>query len=401
MPRRASRSPRRGRGPTLTSRIVSNRAAASGLLVARGAELVEQLGRDGPDVTAPPVPGCLVTTHEPVGGDLADGEARVPGRELVEEGVVAPVAWAPHSTTCPATTAPASASRSSGDQPCHQAAGPTTKDASVTRPVTTTSAPASSAAAMPKPPRYALAVATRSSRPRAARPCRGGAAPRRAPRGRRGDADRSSPSTTATRGARGPTPRPAARDAPSARAGSARRRSRRRGRPLEAVAEHVGHLALEGRHPAGVGIAAAQLPQDEHRELGEVVAGEHVERARARRAARVPRRGGRRRTPSSSRCERPRAPLAHLGGASRARARPRVGRRRPGRWSSHSAPRARSRSSEVSSRCRRWVATRQNSTASPRIASGALVAEPPGRAVRARRALDRDVASGAARPCAA
>src|SRR4051794_33647608 len=69
-----------------------------------------------------------------------------------------PVAWQPHSSTWPATTAPASSSYAVGLQPCHHTAGPTTSEASVTRPVTTTSAPAARAAAMPKPPRYALAV---------------------------------------------------------------------------------------------------------------------------------------------------------------------------------------------------------------------------------------------------
>ncbi len=64
-----------------------------------------------------------------------------------------PVACAPHSMMCPAVTAPASASQSSRAQPCHQAAGPTTSEASVTRPQTTMSAPAASAAAMPQPPR--------------------------------------------------------------------------------------------------------------------------------------------------------------------------------------------------------------------------------------------------------
>ena len=64
-----------------------------------------------------------------------------------------PVAWVPHSSTCPATTAPASSSYDVGVQPKWATAGPTTSEASVTRPVTTTSAPAASAAAMPKPPR--------------------------------------------------------------------------------------------------------------------------------------------------------------------------------------------------------------------------------------------------------
>ena len=43
--------------------------------------------------------------------------------------------------------------QSAGAQACHQAAGPTTRDASVTRPVTTTSAPERSASVMPQAPR--------------------------------------------------------------------------------------------------------------------------------------------------------------------------------------------------------------------------------------------------------
>src|SRR6266511_383042 len=64
-----------------------------------------------------------------------------------------PVACAPHSITWPATTAPASVSWSPGVHPHHQAAAPLAREASATRPVTTTSAPASSAAAIPKPQR--------------------------------------------------------------------------------------------------------------------------------------------------------------------------------------------------------------------------------------------------------
>jgi hypothetical protein len=64
-----------------------------------------------------------------------------------------PVAWVPHSSTWPATTAPASSSYDVGVQPKRAIAGPTTREASVTRPVTTMSAPPLSAAAIPKPPR--------------------------------------------------------------------------------------------------------------------------------------------------------------------------------------------------------------------------------------------------------
>jgi len=37
-------------------------------------DLVEQLGRDGPDVTAPPVPGCLVITDDPSAATSAMGK---------------------------------------------------------------------------------------------------------------------------------------------------------------------------------------------------------------------------------------------------------------------------------------------------------------------------------------
>lgn len=105
-------------------------------------------------VTAPPSRACLVITDEPSAAISPIGNpGRVmPGTERKPE-KLPPVACAPHSITCPAVTAPASASNSSGPQPCHQAAGPEVSDASVTRPATTMSAPAASAAAMPNPPR--------------------------------------------------------------------------------------------------------------------------------------------------------------------------------------------------------------------------------------------------------
>jgi hypothetical protein len=59
--------------------------------------------------------------------------------------------------TWPATTAPAMGPRSSSAQPKACMAGPTMTEASVTRPVTTTCAPAASASAMGRAPRYALA----------------------------------------------------------------------------------------------------------------------------------------------------------------------------------------------------------------------------------------------------
>ena len=48
---------------------------------------------------------------------------------------------------------------------------------------------------------------------------------------------------------------------------------------LQAGAEHVLHLAQERGGVAQAGVLAAGLPQDQHGELGEVVAGQHVDRA--------------------------------------------------------------------------------------------------------------------------
>ena len=110
-------------------------------------------------VTAPSVPGCLVITELPSRSNSAIGKPGRSRRSIERKPEkLPPVACAPHSITCPATTAPASASRSAGCQSHHHAAAPVTSEASATRPVTTTSAPRRSAAAIPKPPRYALAV---------------------------------------------------------------------------------------------------------------------------------------------------------------------------------------------------------------------------------------------------
>ena len=47
---------------------------------------------------------------------------------------------------------------------------------------------------------------------------------------------------------------------------------------LDAGAEHLLHLAEEGARVAGVRVLHAILEEDHHRQLGEVVAGEHVDR---------------------------------------------------------------------------------------------------------------------------
>ncbi len=64
-----------------------------------------------------------------------------------------PEACAPHSMMCPATVPAATLSQSSGDQPNSWKIGPRVSPVSVTRPVTTTSAPplsASTIGAMPR-----------------------------------------------------------------------------------------------------------------------------------------------------------------------------------------------------------------------------------------------------------
>ena len=93
-------------GPPASSddRVEAGRDVGAG--VARPGDLVEQLGGDRAAVTAPPVPGCLVMTHEPSASISASGK---PGRRRspisVKNEKLPPVAWAPHSRTCPATVA--------------------------------------------------------------------------------------------------------------------------------------------------------------------------------------------------------------------------------------------------------------------------------------------------------
>ena len=63
-------------------------------------------------VTAPPVPSCLVTTHDPSAASSATGNpsGRPSIGRVVNPEKLPPVAWVPHSSTWPATTAPASSS---------------------------------------------------------------------------------------------------------------------------------------------------------------------------------------------------------------------------------------------------------------------------------------------------
>ena len=50
--------------------------------------------------------------------------------------------------------------------------------------------------------------------------------------------------------------------------------------PLQAGAEHVLHLPQERGRVAEAGVLLPRLPQDQHGQLGQVVAGQHVDRAR-------------------------------------------------------------------------------------------------------------------------
>ena len=126
-----------------------------GIGVARAGDLVEQLGGDGVDADRPPVPGMLGDHRRPVGVDLGEREARhsVRSGDLGEERVVA--AGGLH----PALDDVARGDRT-GELVVVVAApaevgggGPTITDASVTRPVTTTSAPLSRQSTMPHAPR--------------------------------------------------------------------------------------------------------------------------------------------------------------------------------------------------------------------------------------------------------
>ena len=188
--------------------------------------------------------------------------------------------------TWPATTAPARCVVvGRGAQPKCAAAGPTITEASVTRPVTTTSAPASRQSAMPQ--RAEVGVGGQRRCPARAR--RRGRAGRRPRRGRPGP---SSPSRSAR--SRTASARPAGFSPPAL----ATMRTPRSWRQAEAVLE----LAQERLGVAAVGVLHPVAAEDQHGQLGQVVAGEQVEFA-AGRASRASPRAGRRRSPSSSRSE--------------------------------------------------------------------------------------------------
>ena len=104
-----------------------------------------------PTVTAPPVPGCLVMTQDPSAWISAIGKPGVAEvGELGEERVVAAGGLGAALEHVPGDGGAGERVEVAGAQPKCAAAGPTTSEASVTRPVTTTSAPASRQAAMPQ-----------------------------------------------------------------------------------------------------------------------------------------------------------------------------------------------------------------------------------------------------------
>ena len=122
--------------------------------VTRAVDLVEQLRGDGADGDRSPGARVLGDDAAAIGVDLGDGEAGVADVVPRAERVVATGGLRAALDDVPGHDRPGervqicrAPSRSAA------AAGPTTRDASVTRPVTTTSAPASRQAAMPNPPR--------------------------------------------------------------------------------------------------------------------------------------------------------------------------------------------------------------------------------------------------------
>ena len=131
-----------------------------GVQVVRPADLVEQLRSDGADADQTTGAGMLGDDARAVVVDLGEWEAGRCGEvgDLIEEAVVASARLRAAFDDVPGDN---SARQAHPSRPVaqfhHHAAGPTTRDASVTRGQITTSAPASSAAAMPHPPRYALA----------------------------------------------------------------------------------------------------------------------------------------------------------------------------------------------------------------------------------------------------
>ncbi len=80
--------------------------------VARAGDLVEQLRGDGVDADQPAGAGVLGDHRRSVGVDFGQREAGVRSDRgiSVKNEKLPPVAWMPHSMTCPATTAPASRS---------------------------------------------------------------------------------------------------------------------------------------------------------------------------------------------------------------------------------------------------------------------------------------------------
>lgn len=115
--------------------------------------LVQQLRGDRADVHEAAGAGVLGDDAAAVGVDLGEREAGPPYVALLEERVVPAGGLGSALQHMPGDDGPGQLVELPGPQPKWAAAGPVTRAASVTRPVTTMSAPARRHAAMPNPPR--------------------------------------------------------------------------------------------------------------------------------------------------------------------------------------------------------------------------------------------------------
>ena len=156
-------------------------------------------------------------------------------------------------------------------------------------------------------------------------------------------------------------------------------------------------LPDEGARVAEGGVLHRVLAEDQHGQLGEVVAGEHVEAVPVGAALEHLAHRGEPVAVEAGAVADPERRSAH-----RRASRPavRAGRRRPARCRASGRRRRRSATRSVSSRCRRWVTSRQKSYAEPRTDCAASVGPPgPGLARRARRSSTRNSSAGGSSPC--
>ena len=273
-----------------------------------------------------------------------------------------PVACAPHSSTCPATTAPASASRSSRPQPKCAIPGPDDQRGVGDPAGDDDVRPGPQALGDPEGAEVGVR-GQRGAEPELRRARAAGRRPRRGPR---------------------PPARPAGR--PASRSASARpagfsppalttiRTPRSSGQ-----AEALLHLREEGARVAAGGVLRAVAAEDQQGQLGEVVTGQDVERPALEHLPH-------RRPPVAVEARRVADPQRCRHAASRGRAfLARADRRRPARGPATGRRRGRSAVSARSARCRRWVTRRQKSSAGPvtrcAASSGPQAHVPPSGAV--------------------